>query len=1264
MHWVRHASRVCDSGELIHGKKCQLICDDGYDLVGAAEVTCQQDGSWSSDLPTCKPKTCPDLSNFTCTDNYNYGSICSLSCDTSVGFSVTNPSITICLKTGQWFHPVPQCIDTAAPVFDNCPTESLMLFADQGSTLTAGVWGDITATDNSGNASVTQVEGLPQRSMFPSGSSVVKYKATDPFGNEAMCTFNIVVQTLTCSPPSVTAKMWFQCTNDYMYGSECALGCTGALLNGSNLMACAKKSTSPPGTYWEYNGTPALLRRKALPRPRTATERCSWLWKPSEDFPDCTVRHRPGSAKQLSEMLYYTGECEDEETLLQIKENHLNTMQNSTFSDVCLKAQCSVDNVEVTCGELGRKKRDTDNKYGTDPETYNLTTQSRKRRSTVTAVIVKWDIIIPFDCEEMSNNDCIDHHLAILNSLSASITEMANNGDFQHPVPGYETRVDESYYPGGIDLVCGEGMWGNAQTASCAVCPTGTMYNATLDDCSTCPVGFYQDEDHSFSCKSCPQGSTTLKEGSRSRNDCLAYEMALEGPCSLTTDNQLTDSTNDFTLTMWMKMKSEVQMSIKVTEASAGDQLDMNIGNVISVSLHGQRSVSDGDGIRHFPSCSGGVIDGSEPRRCRRGNNPKHVPVKRTLLPDEISTTAATCDETYDADVVFSLGSMSSTTPDRVEVLAPSSCTTINPCDPTPCNNHLCVTNGSTYTCVCQNGFTGEDCSVPPDFCTDNLCENEATCVTGTSNYSCICAHGYQGMLCGSHIVNGGYSEWSEWSTCSKTCGGGETTRSRACDSPPPGVDGDSCVGADMESATCNTEDCQVCSVSQLRLGKYNDPSGPDCNSTDTEMNCSVACLPGYFTSTVQVTRFTCKEGVWTPSLTLTSCTDVTSPSALTLVADVNYTREGCLSASEANGLKQQLEQNINSLPCGSDPDCKSTVNVPDCTSVNPEPSARVDLTFDLPEGDLDLAGYIRTNTASVGLQRVISAIEILETSGAELQDRSDIFQATSNNIVYIPGQVVNVMAMAECPVGSVADSGFCGFCSAGMYYEQSSKICRFCGKGTYQDQTGQLSCQPCPPGKTTPYLGATLLEDCHDTESDPQPTETKNNQEESGLTPNSAEATPTRSSGNVDTNLGQPGSTSPSKEKISGTTIIMIVGSAAALGGLGIIIAFSVVIYKKLSGKSTKVTSINKRHTNGTKNMQTGHLKVRPYQRPPEYFDDPYRPASSSAVYTDIEDEVCNQEGIYYTPIGATGFAPWSPNMTPVSHQTRPKAKLPGSYF
>lgn len=61
-------------------------------------------------------------------------------------------------------------------------------------------------------------------------------------------------------------------------------------------------------------------------------------------------------------------------------------------------------------------------------------------------------------------------------------------------------------------------------------------------------------------------------------------------------------------------------------------------------------------------------------------------------------------------------------------------------------------------------------------------------------------------------VVDGGYTEWSLWSSCTKTCGGGRQMRTRNCTSPLP-IDGgldcaDLGIGGDEESRQCNAAVC------------------------------------------------------------------------------------------------------------------------------------------------------------------------------------------------------------------------------------------------------------------------------------------------------------------------------------------------------------------------------------------------------------------------------------------------------------------------
>ena len=61
-------------------------------------------------------------------------------------------------------------------------------------------------------------------------------------------------------------------------------------------------------------------------------------------------------------------------------------------------------------------------------------------------------------------------------------------------------------------------------------------------------------------------------------------------------------------------------------------------------------------------------------------------------------------------------------------------------------------------------------------------------------------------LLCFS--VDGGWSDWTEWTSCSKSCGTGLRERSRSCTRPAPSFGGKSCPGEARETHECNTHSC------------------------------------------------------------------------------------------------------------------------------------------------------------------------------------------------------------------------------------------------------------------------------------------------------------------------------------------------------------------------------------------------------------------------------------------------------------------------
>ncbi|KXJ07705.1 Mucin-like protein [Exaiptasia diaphana] len=58
--------------------------------------------------------------------------------------------------------------------------------------------------------------------------------------------------------------------------------------------------------------------------------------------------------------------------------------------------------------------------------------------------------------------------------------------------------------------------------------------------------------------------------------------------------------------------------------------------------------------------------------------------------------------------------------------------------------------------------------------------------------------------------MNGNFTEWSNWTSCSLSCGNGTRYRSRSCTNPAPAHGGKNCTGPYKETKNCNTQSCPV----------------------------------------------------------------------------------------------------------------------------------------------------------------------------------------------------------------------------------------------------------------------------------------------------------------------------------------------------------------------------------------------------------------------------------------------------------------------
>nr|XP_036854879.1 A disintegrin and metalloproteinase with thrombospondin motifs 14 isoform X2 [Manis javanica] len=85
---------------------------------------------------------------------------------------------------------------------------------------------------------------------------------------------------------------------------------------------------------------------------------------------------------------------------------------------------------------------------------------------------------------------------------------------------------------------------------------------------------------------------------------------------------------------------------------------------------------------------------------------------------------------------------------------------------------------------------------------------------------------------------DGGWSSWTKFGSCSRSCGGGVRSRSRSCDNPPPAYGGRLCSGPMFQYQVCNSEECP---------GPYEDFRAQQCakrNSYYTHQNTKHSWMP------------------------------------------------------------------------------------------------------------------------------------------------------------------------------------------------------------------------------------------------------------------------------------------------------------------------------------------------------------------------------------------------------------------------------------
>jgi len=144
----------------------------------------------------------------------------------------------------------------------------------------------------------------------------------------------------------------------------------------------------------------------------------------------------------------------------------------------------------------------------------------------------------------------------------------------------------------------------------------------------------------------------------------------------------------------------------------------------------------------------------------------------------------------------------------------------LNKCDSGPCKNGgTCTNSDGSYSCKCQNGWTGINCNQDINECNSGPCKNEGTCTNSDGSYLCSCQDGWTGINCNQDINECNSGPCKNEGTCTNSDG------SYLC-SCQDGWTGNNC---NQDINECNSHPCK---------------NGGACSNSDGSYSCS--CQDGW----------------------------------------------------------------------------------------------------------------------------------------------------------------------------------------------------------------------------------------------------------------------------------------------------------------------------------------------------------------------------------------------------------------------------------
>lgn len=892
-----------------------------------------------------------------------------------------------------------------------------------------------------------------------------------------------------------------------------ALACSEALGNQICTMSCSDKYQVAKSTPIQYVCNDKQVWIQGIP-------------------PNCTDRVHPSNAYLPGELFYYySGSCSDSTVQDGIKNSFVKAMTDLSSKDgwsyIC-PAYCTVDNVTVICGPLNGRRRSTESQitvnfrvssewetgkdlWGNDDTLSALSSYLNNMVSngtldvpgvTIGNMAFGW---ITLSCpvgqepvydryakcvgcppgKYLTNNECVD----------------CPRGFYQEK----EYQINCTQCPSGQSTIA----TGSKSISDCQdMCTPGLFSNNGLAPCTPCPLGQYQNKQGSTICVPCPPSTFTLSSGSKNNASCRAMDVTIVSSNTAIDLQPLSNMISSFSLGLYIKC-SNTSMGITIVLADFNitienrirvfvtDQFSMTSTPTVNLMKWTHIVVTWNSATKEANIYKGGENIGSyvfvsvspQDIEIKTGSYLKILAITSgcsftglflhngVLSQSTLAYRSKSCDVIAENEV-YSMTDIFIANKNGTEI-SQSSCDAIDECTSNPCGyTNQCFDKLNNYECICNGGYQGVNCEIPPDFCSSNICKNGATCLSHFTNYTCQCTTGFYGFFCENEIIDGNWGSWIE-SACSKSCGSGQLTRLRYCNNPSPGTNGKDCAGSNMTEDICNTNRCPVCPHFSTIYQYKNSFS---CNSTADAVTCKVTCQTGYtFMRDYQpLDVYECgPQTAFHWNARPPPCVASNSPLALQANVTVQYN----VDCNDKEQLKTVLSDNLKELQCAQNSTCQVTTSTSGCSQISRKRRSTqslevtIQLYSDFAVDHLYLEDFYTNNIISPGLLQLINTYSDSAASILQLNN-SNILTVDVNGKIYVADiSSFNFTTNVKCPAGTIEQELLCADCPMGTYWYNG--LCVMCPKGTYQNENGQLQCKACPDGFTTLYIASRNVTEC-----------------------------------------------------------------------------------------------------------------------------------------------------------------------------------------